>query len=727
MRGLADGTGMLEVTAGGQKQTVSVTVEGSRQPRHFNFENDILPLLGRFGCNSSGCHGKAEGQNGFKLSVFGFDPPADYAALSMEGRGRRMFPAMPEQSLFLKKASGVVPHGGGLRIGRDTREYAILRDWIAAGLPRGDDSDPHVEGLEVQPTERQLSMGGHQQLRAVAIYGDGRRVDVTRLAKFQSNNDGLAAVDEQGFVTAGNNPGQVAIMASYLGTVAVFSALVPNPEPLADSQSWPEHNFIDALVYAKLRKLNIRPAVLASDAEYLRRVYLDIIGTLPTAEEARQFLSDPSTDRRARLVDALLARGEYADYWALQWSDLLRVDRQTLGHKGAYSYYQWIHDRVADNTPLDKFATQMITAEGPVSEVPQAQLFKVAAKPGEMASTLSQVFLGVRIACAQCHHHPFDRWSQSDYYGLLDYFAPLGQKASPEGEVVLTSGTSDTRHPRTGALMIAHPLVTAMPGSPAACDRRAELARWLTSPDNPWFARHQANRVWAHFLGRGLVEPIDDVRATNPPSNPALLDALAQYLVDHRFDQRELIRAITASRVYQHASQPNDTNQRDELNYSRALLKRMDAEVLLDAVCQVTGIPEKFQGVPAGYRAIQLWDSRTSHYFLKLFGRPTRQSACQCERNGEPSVAQVLHFLNAPAIHQKLANPRGTVARLVVQTSDDGQLADDLYLTFFSRHPSDEERKTACEYLQSGASARPAAAEDLAWSMLNSLEFVFNH
>ncbi len=727
VRGVADGVGTVEVTAGGQQAAVAVTVQGAKSSRHFNFENDVVPLLGKHGCNSSGCHGKAEGQNGFKLSVFGFDPPADYAALAMEGRGRRMFPAVPEQSLFLQKAAALVPHGGGLRIARDSRDYALLRDWIAAGLPQGAPADPHVTGLEVQPASRQLAMGAHQQLRAVATMSDGRHIDVTRLAKFQSNSDGLAGVDESGFVTAGDVPGQVAIMASFMGSVGIFQAMVPNARPLADSGSWPAHNFIDRLVYARLRQLNIEPAAISSDAEFLRRVYLDVIGTLPTREEATRFLGDRRDDRRVRLVDELLARPEYADYWALKWADLLRVDRLALGHKGAYSYYRWIRERLADKTPLDRFATDIITAEGPLADVPQAHLFKVTAKPGESASTISQVFLGVRIACAQCHHHPFDRWSQADYFGMVDYFAPVGQKTSPLGDVVLASGNPETRHPRTGELMVAHPLGTPQEKQTAAGDRRAQLARWLTAGDNPWFARHQANRLWAHFLGRGLIEPIDDVRATNPPTNPQLLDALAQYLVDHQFDTQQLVRAICASRVYQHASHPNDSNARDEMNYSRALFKRMDAEVLLDAVCQVTGIEEKFQGVPAGYRAIQLWDSRTSHYFLKLFGRPTRQSACECERNGEPSVAQVLHLLNGPAIVGKLASPRGNIARLTAEIGDDGQLADALYLTLFSRHPSDGERQVAIKYFASGSSNRQAVAEDLAWGMLNSLEFVFNH
>jgi hypothetical protein len=727
VRGVADGATTLTVRAAGRTLTVPVTVTGSAEPRRFNFENDVIPLFSKFGCNASGCHGKAEGQNGFKLSVFGFDPAADYAALTKEGRGRRVFPAAPEHSLLLAKVSGRVPHGGGLRIPHESSEYATLRDWIAAGLPFGETSDPKVVSIRVEPRERLLAMHARQQLRVVARWSEGREADVTAYAKFQSNNDGLASVDGKGLVIAGEAPGDVAVMAGFMNAVDTFRAIVPRSERVVNYPALPENNLIDKLVFQKLRKLNIVPSDLADDAEFLRRVYLDVIGTLPTAAEARRFLADTRPDKRARLVDELLERPEFADYWALKWADLLRVDRQALGHKDAYHYYQWIRASFAANKPLDRFTRDLLTAEGPLAESGAAGFYKVVAQPGDAASTVSQVFLGVRIACAQCHHHPFDRWGQNDYYGMTAFFTQLAVKASPAGEMLQAGTDAPTKNPRTGDTVFAHVLGASMPAASPPGDRRALLADWLTAPDNPWFARNLANRTWAHFLGRGLVEPVDDMRATNPPTSPELLDALARSLVENKYDFRQLIRTITSSRVYQLSSRPNATNQRDEQNYSRALFKRIEAEVLLDMVCQTTGVGEKFAGIPAGARAVQLWDSKVPHYFLKLFGRPLRVSACECERNHEPSVAQVLHILNGPEIQAKLSHEAGTIARLVKEKPDDAALAEELYLTFYSRPPTDKERQAAVAYLGKEPSRRRQAAEDLAWSMLNSLEFVFNH
>jgi hypothetical protein len=694
-----------------------------------NFENDIVPILSKFGCNASGCHGKAEGQNGFKLSVFGFDPPADYRAITMEGRGRRVFPSAAEKSLLLLKASGGQPHGGGVRILPDRPEYETLRRWIAAGLPVGLASDPKTVKIELAPHEETLAMGQTRQLVVTATLTDGKKVDVTRLAKFQSNNDGLASVSDEGLVTAGQTPGVIAVMASYANEVDVFHVLIPRAEKIEPYPQVAGNNFIDQHVYRRLKQLNIVPAEVCSDAEYLRRVYLDLIGTLPTAEEARRFLADAKSDKRKLLVDELLARPEFADYWALKWADLLRVDRQVLGHKAAYDEYHWIRESLAKNKPLDQFAREVITASGPLAENPQGYIFKSATQPGQAASTISQVFLGVRIECATCHHHPYDRWSQTDYYGMTAYFTQLQQRATPLGEVLLAVGEPATNHPRTNQPITAHPLGRPMPEKNVAGDRRIELATWLTAADNPWFARNMSNRVWSHMLGRGLVEPVDDFRATNPPSNRELLDALATHLATSKFDLRELIRAIAASRTYQHSTKPNTTNNRDEQNYSRALLKRMDAEVLLDAVCQATGVPEKFEGVPAGSRAIQLWDSQVDHYFLRLFGRPTRQTVCECERVTEPSVAQVLHLLNSERVQDKLAHENGFVAKLARRESENSRAVDDLYLGLFSRLPTDSERQVAVEYLSKAgdSAARRTALEDLAWTMLNSLEFVFNH
>ena len=629
-----------------------------------------------------------------------------------------------------------MPHGGGLRIPADRPEYQTLRQWIAQGCSVGAADAPRAVKIEVSPGDQTLAMGQAQRLTVTATYSDGQQRDVTPLARFQSNHDGLASVGEEGIVTAGQTPGIVAVMASFADNVAVFRAVIPRGENVEPYPAATEHNFIDAHVYRRLAQLRIVPADVCSDAEFLRRVYLDLIGTLPTADEARRFLADERPNRRVLLVDELLVRPEFAAYWALKWSDLLRVDRQALGHQGAYAQYRWVRQSLAEGKPLDQFAREIVAASGPLAENPSANFYKAVPEPGKAASTLSQIFLGVRIECAQCHHHPYDRWGQDDYFAMAAYFAPLSRKSTPLGEILVASGKAEAAHPRTGEKIEPRPLGVERNSFRSANgiksvlpDPRHELADWMTAPDNPYFARNLANRVWAHLLGRGLVEPVDDVRATNPPSNPELLDALAADLVKQKFDLRGLIRTICASRVYQHAARPNPTSERDEQNYSRALLKRLDAEVLLDAVCQATGVPEKFSGAAAGTRAIELWDSQVEHDFLRLFGRPVRQSACECERVVEPSVAQVLHLLNSERVQQKLSHERGRIARLCREQPDDAKLVEELYLTIFSRLPSDGERKLATDHLQRApsADARRAAAEDLAWTMLNSLEFVFNH
>jgi hypothetical protein len=697
----------------------------------FNFENDIVPILSKFGCNTSGCHGKAEGQNGFRLSVFGSDPELDFRALTMEGRGRRVFPAAPDRSLLLLKMSGRMPHGGGVRIEPDRLEYRILRDWIAAGLPFGSPDDPQVERIEMEPLERVLSAGAVVPLRVTAVWSDGRRTDATSLATFQSNQESIARVDGNGVVTAGQLPGSAAVMASYLGHVALFQAMVPRGEPLpADlataAQALPRFNFIDRLVDERLAKLGIAPSPIADDSRFLRRLTLDLLGRLPTADESRRFLADTDPARRERVIDELLERPEFNDYWALYWADQLRVDRETLGHKAAYEMYRWIRDSLAERKPLSQFAVELLAAEGPLADVPAGNLFKVASQPGDAAATVSQVFLGIRIACAQCHHHPYDRWSQNDYFGMTAFFAQLQRRPSPLGEVLVAEGDPATTHPRTGKRVAAHALGTVEPEKDPVGDRRLVLAQWLASETNPWFSRNLANRVWARMIGRGLVEPVDDFRETNPPSHPELLDGLARELVEHRFDLRSLVRTIARSRVYQQSTATNVTNANDEQNFSRAPLRRLEAEVLLDAVSQVTGVPEKFDGAPRGTRAVQLWDSRVDHYFLSLFGRPVRKTACACERIDAPSVAQVLHLLNSDRVHAKLTHEAGAIARLVRGSLDDQRLIEELYFAFYSRPPTAEERNNATEYLRT-ASDRRQAAEDLAWTLLNTIEFAFNH
>ena len=444
-------------------------------------------------------------------------------------------------------------------------------------------------------------------------------------------------------------------------------------------------------------------------------------------EEARRFLDSSDPAKRSHLIDELLKRPEYDDYWALKWADLLRVDRQALGHKRAYAYYEWIRQSFAENKSLDQFVRDILTFAGNTTDAPQVSFYRVVGDPNKIASTVSQVFLGVRIECAQCHHHPFDRWSQTDYYGMTAFFRQVNRKGTIRGEMMVPDGNPKASHPRTGATIYAHALGETMPDKLLSGDQRQMLADWMTGTDNPWFARNAANRLWAHLMGRGLVEPVDDFRDTNPPSNPELLDALASYLVENGYDVKELIRAITASATYQRTSRPNETNEEDEQNYSRALLKRLDAEVLLDAVCQVTGLNEKFRGVPFGARAIELWDSEVDHYFLKLFGRPTRKTACQCERSTQPTVGQVLHLLNSPEIHIKLSHEAGRIAQLVDNHPGDRELIESIYLTFLSRRPISGEQAIAIDYFNKNDNGRRVAAEDLAWSLMNSLEFMFNH
>lgn len=724
---VADGTATVTVEAEGTRLTVSVEVKDSATSRDYHFENDLIPLLSRYGCNSSGCHGKAEGQAGFKLSVFGFDPAADFASLVKEGRGRRLLPAAPEMSLLVRKMSGTMAHGGGTKIRKGTPEYDVVVGWIAAGMPFGSSDAPTVKSVRVEPKERILDPKATQQLRVIARYSDGREIDVSRHARFSSNNDALANVDVDGLVTAGMVPGEAAVMVSFMNALDVFRVLVPRAERIADYPKLAEHNFIDTLVHAKLKKLNVIPSDVCDDATYLRRVYLDLIGTAPTADEARKFLADRSADKRAKLVEALLKRPEYADYWAMKWADLLRVDRAALGPKQARAYHRWIRTQLARNVPLDRFAREIVTAEGPIDEAPQAAFFKAVKRPGDQAAALSQVFLGVRIACAECHHHPFDRWGQGDYHAASAFFTGVRLERSGESEALTVSGLASARHPRTGETIFAHALGEKMPAKREAGDVRGEFADWLTDAKNPYFAKNLANRLWAHFLGRGLIEPTDDVRDTNPPSNPELLDALAKELVKQKLDARAIIKAITASRTYQLSTKPNETNKGDTMNHSRALLRRLPAEVLLDLISQTTGVEERFKGASAGTRAIQLWDSKVDHYFLKAYGRTERTSACECERNAEPNVAQVLHLMNAPEIESKITHAAGAVAKLVKKYEDDGKLAEELYLTFFARLPDAKEKAKAVAYLKEGGEKRREAAEDLAWGMVNAIEFVFNH
>ena len=727
---VGDGTTRIRIRLAGLVTDALVSVRDTQAVPQFSFANDITPILSKFGCNSGACHGKAEGKNGFKLSIFGYDPPTDHHAVTMQGAGRRVNRAEPGASLILLKPTGLVSHGGGQRFRPDSREARLIHRWIQAGALGEPEGLPAVTGIQVFPSERSLSIKAGQQLVVTARYSDGSVRDVTSHAVYSSNDDLVVTVDERGRVSSLDAPGEAAVMVTYLGQVGVSRIVVPRTEQLGDYPELPVNNFVDKLAWAKLRKLRIVPSDLATDAEFMRRAYLDCIGTLPTPEEARAFLAEQRPDRRARLVDALLERPEYADYWALKWADILRVNKEKLGAKGAHAFHVWLRRALAENMPYDQFVREIVTASGDSSQNGPVNYYRVLTKPQDLANSISQALLGVRIECAQCHHHPFERWTQNDYYGMVAFFTQLKLKGqAPHSVTLMPSGNAEAIHPKTKQPVPPHPLDEDASDLEGITDRRQRLAEWMTAPDNPYLARMISNRLWAHFLGRGIVDPVDDFRNTNPPTNPELLDALSRSLVESKFDLKELIRTIMNSRVYQLSSQANATNAADRKAFSRAYPKRMSAEVMMDAIASATGVPPDLPGLPPGTRAIQIWDSEWSSqwqsYFLNVFGRPTRTSPCECERTEEPSIAQTLHLMNSPKIQQQIAHRYGRARELAQSDLSPPQIVAELFLATYSRLPSAEEEQQALAPFD--GSDRVRATEDVLWALMNSLEFVFVH
>jgi hypothetical protein len=722
---LHDGRTDVQVKFGEHAASVAVEVKGLTSPPPISFQRDVVPILSKAGCNSGGCHGKAEGQNGFKLSVFGFDAVADHRTIVLEGRGRRVFPAAPDQSLLLLKAAAMMPHGGGLKIERDSPWYQRIRRWIAEGMSMDEQVVHSIVEIAVEPAEVTLAALGSQQLRVTAIDSSGRRRCATAEAEFQTNNDAIAGVDRDGLIEATDVPGEAAILVRYLGHVAVCR--VTRPRSSGEFTRPPETNFIDRLVWDKLARLRVAPSPPADDATFLRRVFLDTIGTLPTPGEARRFLADPAPDKRHRLVAKLLDRPEYADYWAQRWSDILQIDKDTITPQGTVAMTRWVRGQLQRNVPYDQFVRSILTAQGSTLSESPAAFFQVQSDAEKSARAVSQLFLGVRIECAQCHHHPFERWDQQDYFALAGFFTGVDRKPNPYGgiKIAVKSGT-ELKHPRTGQLVPAAGLGAAPADLSANVDRRRVLADWATSPDNPFFTRTIVNRLWAHYFGRGLVEPIDDLRATNPASNEPLLEALADHLVALRYDLKAFTQTLLDSQVYQLSAQVNESNQLDDQNYSHASWKPMPAEVLLDAISQATGVPEDFNGWPRGYRAIQVWDNKLPSHFLDVFGRPTRQTVCACERGTEPSIAQALHLMNSPTTMRKVQDRDGRTARLAASSLSPDELIDELYLATLSRLPTDAERKLMQQAFIA-SSDRREIAEDILWTLLNTKEFVYNH
>ncbi|MFO0877498.1 MAG: DUF1553 domain-containing protein [Gemmataceae bacterium] len=729
------GNGSTNIVAEVEGQSVRVAVQVRQADQYLDatFERDVIPILTRAGCNGGPCHGKARGQNGFQLSLLGFDPDFDFNAIVNDARGRRLFPSSPEQSLFLRKGAAQVPHGGGKRLVPGDPSYELLLRWIAAGTPRTPAAAPRVERITIEPSERQLGFNAEQQLAVTAIYSDGSRADVTHLATFQSSESTVVAVNADGLAKSGPLPGEAAIMARFMEKFAICNVLIPQPGKVADEvyARLPRHNFIDGLVWDKLRQLNLTPSEPATEATFLRRVYLDVIGRLPTPEETQTYLADTRQDRRQRLIDGLLRRPEYADYWANKWADLLRPNPYRVGIKAVFNLDAWLRESFRENKPYDRFVREILTARGSTFRQGPVTVFRDRREPDEITTMVSQLFLGIRLECAKCHHHPFEIWGQNDFYSLAAYFARMGRKGvglsppiSGSEEVVFPATNGEVKHPLTNKVLPPRPLF-GTGGEIGDRDPREALADWVVSKENPFFARVIVNRVWADLMGRGLVEPVDDMRATNPPTNGPLLDALAADFRKNGHDLKKLIRTITTSYVYSLSSLPNERNVADTRNYSRHYRQRLRAEVLLDAVSDITGVPEAFSAMPAQSRAMELWTVRTQSLFLDSFGRPDPNQDPPCERSTDTTVVQVLHLMNAPGLHQKVISDRGRAARLASGPKSAAEIVDELYALVYSRKPSDEERALCLKEFERKGTTRRRATEDLLWALLNTPEFLF--
>jgi hypothetical protein len=709
----------------------------------WSFRNDVQPVLAKAGCSSGACHGAAAGQGGLKLSLRGYDDEGDWKAITRSALGRRIVLSDPGRSLLLLKPTGAVPHKGGERFTTNSVEYQILSEWIAAGAPGPKAGDPRIQRLEVFPMRTESKPGATQQITVKAHFSDGAVRDVTRWAKFTDANASVTLVDESGGVKV-MGFGEGAVTAWYLSRIAIATVTAPytnrvSPEIFSRA---PQRNFIDELVLAKLRELNLPPSPRCTDEEFIRRASLDTIGTLPTVPEVREFLSNSQADKRDRLIESLLVRPEFVDYWTYKWSDLLLVSSERLKPAAMWSYYHWIRNHVAANTPWDRFVRTLVTAKGSTLENGAANFYALHDDPPNMAETTTQAFLGMSINCAKCHNHPMEKWTNDEYFGFANLFARVRAKSgNADGEkIIFASSAGDINQPLTGRPQKPRPLEGAPLPIDDPSDRREAMAAWLTSPENPYFARSIVNRVWANFFGVALVEPVDDLRVTNPASNEKLLSAAGRFLASQKFDLKALMREILQSETYQRSSTPRPENAADTRFYSRYYPKRLMAEVLLDAYAQVAETPTEFRvdlrnqnrglgdKYPATLRAIQLPDTKTFSYFLETFGRPDRLKTCACERTAEPSMSQALHIANGDTLNKKLAARDSVVSKLIAAKLPDERLIEEVFLTCLARRPTEaEQRKLLKTLTESKSDERRLVIEDLYWALMSSKEFLFNH
>ncbi len=744
----ADATTEIVATYGEKSTRVPLEVKQIADHLPLNFTNQIVPIFTKLGCNSGGCHGKLAGQNGFRLSLLGFEPDLDFMTLVKEGRGRRLFPANPDASLFLMKAIGKTAHGGGRKMEPDSDEYKIVRRWIAGGMPWGNENDPSVSRISVYPEHRVMTRGSKQQFAVYAHYTDGTIEDITRRAQYECNDPEIAAVDANGQVRTLTMSGEAAIMARYQGMVAVFRATVPLGVTTPKWTFEPK-TVVDSHTSKKWKELGLMPSELCSDEVFIRRASLDITGTLPTPKLVTEFVADKDSAKRDKLIDRLVNSPEYAFYFANKWADILRVKRRNQQERaeGTFAFHEWIRARMADDTPYSTFARGVLAANGDERRNPPTVWFKEIDKPESFVDDMSQVFLGQRLACANCHHHPYEKWSQDDYWGLAAFYGRVGRKeirmpsSNPNQndnrvQVVFTRSNGSVTNKRTGKAADLKPLDGDALVVSSEEDPRQKLVDWMVDPKNPFFARAVANRYWAHFFGRGIVDPLDDMRITNPPSNPELLDALAKNLIDNKYSLKELIKTICKSRTYQLSSVPNEFNSADKQAYARYYPKRLQAEVLLDALCQTTNSPQRFNGLPtdrnAPNRAIMLPDESFTSYFLDVNGRPQRISACECERVNEANLAAVLHMLNSDEVQQKITRGGGRADQLANDaTRPDAEKLEELFLWVLCRKPTAADLKAGLAHIEQQLAKNPnggrkTAYENMLWALVNTKEFVFN-
>ncbi len=725
---VSNGTATITARFGNLRANATVHVKQFDQHTPVSFKNETLAALTKAGCNMGACHGSPSGKAGFRLSLRGYDPPLDIMTLRTEAFGRRTNVMDPAESLILKKPLMQVAHGGGRRLTKGDPAYVVLHGWISEGLRLDADDVPDLLRIEVYPQHQVLrNDAAEQQLYVQGHFSDGTVRDLTALTAFSSSNESAASVSESGLVDK-TGRGETAILARYLDKMATSNiTFLEDIEGFAWSNP-PENNFIDELVFEKLETLQILPSELCSDEEFLRRAYLDATGRLPSIDETRAFLQSSDPKKRQALIDHILDTDDYAEFWTLKWADVLRSNSKKLRKSGAFKFHRWLYDNIRNDTPLDQFANQLLTAQGSVYENPPANFWRASRDPQDATETTAQLFLGIRIQCAKCHNHPFERWTQDNYYGIAAAFARVGRTpgSAAGDEVIYVQPNGEIKQPRTGETMKVHLLLEGDVDVPEGADRRRVFADWLTGPQNPFFAKAAVNRIWGHLMGRGIVEPVDDFRDSNPASNSALLDELSSQFVENGFSQKWVVRAIMNSRTYQLSSNKNRFNSDDDVYASHATTRLLGAEQLLDAICQVTDVGEQFRGVPKNLRAVSLPDPPTDHYFLKIFGQPQREMACECERSTESNLSQALQMINGPVVHNKLRDDNGRIARGIETGNSDKKIICDLYMAALCRNPSESEMNAALAHI-SASSDRRLALEDIGWAILNSKEFLFQH